>query len=302
MTALEWQSPAWGVRTYAMRDFRDAGDQQERSRLVNSLAAQEFGGDATDPYGAQAVGVGIDYHELFGFRLRLDGTLERQAPLAVYATPSRGAYEPTLPAMPLRAVRLSLAGDRATALSLFGTEVRASGEFRLGRLTTDDARFPIASTLGRAFASLWVERPIGRHRLVLQTLGGAVGATGEVPAQERLYFGGPVSAPGYGFHELSTLAGISQRIEWRFPVPAPSVSLGRFGRVPPTATLAPFAQATLMRRGTTTDVAHPAGAYPSVGVAVQPFFDLLRLQLARGLRNGGWSLNVDVSRDFWGVL
>ncbi|MDB4893425.1 MAG: hypothetical protein JWL61_5280, partial [Gemmatimonadetes bacterium] len=42
--------------------------------------------------------------------------------------------------------------------------------------------------------------------------------------------------------------------------------------------------------------------YPSVGVAVQPFFDLLRIQLARGLRNGRWSLNVDVSRDYWGIL
>ena len=46
----------------------------------------------------------------------------------------------------------------------------------------------------------------------------------------------------------------------------------------------------------------PAGIYPSVGIAVQPFFDLMRFQLARGLRNGGWGLNVDVTRDFWGIL
>ena len=44
----------------AMRDFRDAGDVQERSRLVNSIAAQEFGSDATDPYGVQGGGVGLD--------------------------------------------------------------------------------------------------------------------------------------------------------------------------------------------------------------------------------------------------
>jgi hypothetical protein len=49
--ALSWQSPRWGVRLFAMRDFRDAGDVLERSLFVNSIAAQEFGSDDTDPYG-----------------------------------------------------------------------------------------------------------------------------------------------------------------------------------------------------------------------------------------------------------
>jgi hypothetical protein len=33
-----------------------------------------------------------------------------------------------------------------------------------------------------------------------------------------------------------------------------------------------------------------------------PLFDLVRVQVARGLRNGRWSVNVDVARDFWGLL
>ena len=41
---------------------------------------------------------------------------------------------------------------------------------------------------------------------------------------------------------------------------------------------------------------------PSIGIAVQPFFDLLRLQVARGLRHGGWRFDVDVSREFWPIL
>jgi hypothetical protein len=49
-------------------------------------------------------------------------------------------------------------------------------------------------------------------------------------------------------------------------------------------------------------VDHPSGVYPSAGVALQPFYDLLRIQVGRGLRHGRWSLNVDVTRDFWGVL
>ncbi len=299
---LEWQSPVWGMRAFAMRDFREAGDQQERSRLVGSLAAQEFGADATDPYRADAVGIGLDRRDLLGLTLRLDGTLERQTALAVHASPWRGRYEPALQATPLRAARLALAAERPTSLSYFGTEVRATGELRVSRLTTDDASTPIASTVGRGVVSMWIERPFGRNRLAFHTAAGVVTATDVIPAQERLYFGGPTSAPGYGFHELSTLGALSQRIEWRLPVAAPAVSLGRFGRVPPTATLAPFVQGTLIRRGRTTEVAHPTGVYPSVGVALQPFFDLLRVQVARGLRNGRWSFNADVSRDFWGLL
>ena len=127
-----------------------------------------------------------------------------------------------------------------------------------------------------------IERPFGSGRLVLYTAGGAVGSNGPIPAQEWLYFGGPVSAPGYAFHELATVVGVTQRVEWRTPIPAPSFSLGRFGRAPGQATLAPFVQATYARHAAETDVAHPVGVYPSVGVALQPFFDLVRLEVARG--------------------
>jgi hypothetical protein len=300
---LSWQSPRWGLRLFAQRDFRDAGDVQERSRLINSIAAQEFASDATDPYGVQAAGVGIDALGVAGFRLHLDASLERQRPLVVRATPVSGRFAPILPATPLRATRVSLAGNRPTALSVLGTELRMSGELRVSRLTTDDAAFPVqATTVGRAFGSLSIERPFQSGRLVLSTAGGAVGANGAIPAQEWLYFGGPVSAPGYAFHELAAVAGVSQRVEWRTEIPAPSFSLGRFGRVPGRATLATFAQATFARHAAATDVSHPSGVYPSAGVALQPFFDLLRLEVARGLRNGIWTFNLDLSRDVWGVL
>ena len=104
------------------------------------------------------------------------------------------------------------------------------------------------------------------------------------------------------FTSSPPVAGLSQRVEWRTPVPVPSVSLGRFGRVPGQATLAPFVQGTFIRRAQDTELAHPSGGYPSAGVALVPFFDLLRIEVARGLRGGRWTLNVDVAREFWGVL
>lgn len=299
---LEWQSPRFGARLFAQRDFRDAGDVQERSGAVNSLAAQEFASDFTDPYGVQSVGAGFDARGVLGLRWRADASLERQRALETRAVPAQGTFSRILPAMPLRAVRLSLAADRPTSLSFLGTEIRASGEFRVSRFTTDAAFAIEPSIVTRAFASFDIERPIGRNRLVLTTRGGAVGGSGVLPPQELLYFGGPLSAPGYEFHELAARSALSQRVEWRTPVPFPSVNLGRFGRVPGEATLAPFVQATAMSHAYELDTDHPSGVYPSVGVALQPFYDLLRIQVGRGLRNGRWGFNVDVSRDFWGIL
>ena len=299
----EWQSPRAGVRLFAMRDFRDAGDVVERSRLVNSLAAQEFGSDATDPYHVEGGGIGLDAHELWGMRWRLDGSLERQRALEIRATPAQGSFPRILPATRLRATRVTLAADRATALSFLGTELRASLELRASRLTSDDSALPFSpASVGRAFLSLGVERPIGASRLVLQTHAGVVGGGGHIPPQEWLWFGGPVSGPGYAFHELGALSAVSQRVEWRLPVPFPAIPLGRFGRVPGEATLAPFAHGTLMQPARDDDAAHPAGGYPSVGVAVMPFFGLLRLQVARGLRGGRWTFDLDISREFWGIL
>jgi hypothetical protein len=300
-----WRSPTTGVRLFGFRDYRDAGDVQERSRLVNSLAAQEFGADATDPYRTEGLGIGLDAFDLRGVRLRLDATVERQRALTIRATPAQGTFPRILPATPLRAVRMALTADRPTTLSFFGTEVRASAELRGSRITSDDAAQPVApTTLGRAFMSLGVERPFGRQRLALQTYAGYVGTTRHavIPPQEWLWFGGPLSAPGYEYHELGALAGVSQRVEWRTPVPVPAIPLGRFGKVPGEATLAPFVQGTFARTARADDAAHPDAVYPSIGVALIPFFDLARLQLARGLRDGRWTFNFDVSRDFWGVL
>jgi hypothetical protein len=39
-----------------------------------------------------------------------------------------------------------------------------------------------------------------------------------------------------------------------------------------------------------------------VGVGAQLFFDLLRVDVARGLRDGRWTFSMDLAREFWGIL
>ena len=119
--------------------------------------------------------------------------------------------------------------------------------------------------------------------------------------------GGPTTGPGYRFHQFVGRAGLSQRVEWRVPAPFPSIPLGRFGRAPAQATLAPFAQAIWLSRGDEDGVDQASGTgregfSPSVGIGVLTLFELLRVDVARGLRDGRWTASVDVSRDFWPVL
>ena len=70
---LAWQSSSgFGVRAFGIRDFRELGDQPERSIALNSIAAQEFGSDYTDPYLVRGGGLGLDLSvSSSGFACRL---------------------------------------------------------------------------------------------------------------------------------------------------------------------------------------------------------------------------------------
>ena len=149
------------------------------------------------------------------------------------------------------------------------------------------------ATTGRASIQVGIERPFGAYRFVSQTVVADVVSTEPVAPQDLVYFGGPVSGPGYDYHSLQARAGASQRLEWQVPMPFPGFSLGRFGRVPNSGTFAPYVNA----------VVAGSRAYPSVGAGFLTPFNLLRFDVARGVGRGGrWSFNVDVNREFWRIL
>jgi hypothetical protein len=314
--AIGWQLGATRrVRLFARSDFREAGDEQEVSALRNTIAAQEFGSDYSDPYRVRAIGLDADLGEALGASWRVEATYEEHDSLVVHATPTRGMYEATLAVDPLRAGRLSVRLDRPTALAFLGTELRVTAELRatvVQRSLAEGSGAPerAQGTTGRFAVIAHLERPIGPTRFVSHSVGAAATSATRIPPQELVFFGGPTTAPGYEYHELVGAAGLSQRIEWQLPVPFVAVPLGRFGRSPARATLAPFAQVAVVggehepirRTSGTAAAARVAGGYPSVGVGLLTLFELLRFDVARGLRDGRWSFSVDVSRDFWRIL
>jgi len=306
-----------GASVAAYSDYRDVSDDMETSLLRNSIAAQEFGSDYTDPFGARGFLVSARTGTVRGWTGSLEAAFERHWPLTVNARPATGRYEPTVPAWDLREKRLTLSIGRATRLTGFGFEAqlnleangisyrrrREPGAIDPGIAQGDDlmSRFSFTGNF---------ERPLGRHRLVARSLLAVASGDANLPPQHLVYLGGPTTGPGYQFHEFVGRGGISQRLEFRTPIPFPAISLGRYGRTPALITVAPYVH-VLRSEGPETRRFKPIdrefgysvnGWYPSVGIGALSVFDLLRVDVARGLRDGRWMFSLDVGRDFWQIL
>ncbi len=297
--ALEYHTGAGSSLILAAdRQYRDVSDEQETSLVRNTIAAQEFGSDYTDTYDARAVSLSGSLARL-GWRPSFELAYERHEPLAVHARPANGSFEPTIPALSLHESRLTLGLDRGATLTFGGYELGAHLAVSAIRRAS-----PTNSQSGdflRPSLMLDLQKPFGSSRLLFHTLAAGVFTGDSLPAQHLVYLGGPTSGPGYDFHEFIGRGGVSQRIEYRFLAPFFGIPLGRFGRAPGTMTLAPFATAVWIDRSAAFK-APRQGWYPSVGLGALTVFEVLRLDVARGLRDGRWTFAVDIGRDFWSVL
>ena len=296
--AIEYRTGAGSsLAVAAERQYRDVSDDEETSLVENSIAAQEFGSDQTDTYDAKAVSLTWALAR-FGWRPSIDLAYEKQEPLFVHARPVTGAFEPTIPAVPLREIRATVAFSRSAALTFGGFELGSDFALSGVRIVRPLA---IRSDLLRPSLVIDLQKPFGSSRLVLHTIGAAILGHDSVPAQHLVYLGGPTSDPGYDFHEFVGRGGASQRLEWRFLAPFIPIPLGRYGTAPGTITLAPFATAVWIDRSAPFKAARQ-GWFPALGLGALTLFDVLRFDVARGLRGGRWTFSVDVGRDFWSVL
>ncbi|GAC1652545.1 MAG: hypothetical protein NVS4B3_14850 [Gemmatimonadaceae bacterium] len=287
-----------GASLFASRDFREVGLEAEASSVVNSIAAQEFGSDRSDPFDVRAVGIGLTRADVVGARARFEAAYESHGALEVHATPVNGAFRPTIAALPLQGVRVVGALERPPTLSWFDSEVAMTA--RLALLHFRRAGVGGAATVGRASLAVDAQRPYGVNRLVARLASDGTSNSDLVPPQELVYVGGPMSGPGYELHSLVGRVGATAHIEWQTPMPFFPIALGRFGTAPRRGTFAPFAHVAAITG--TAPGAPVAGAYPSAGIGVLSVFDLLRIDVARGFRGGRWSLAVDIVHDFWSAL
>jgi hypothetical protein len=310
---LSWSAPIGHTfQLFAERDYAEVGVVPERSQLVNSLAAQEFASDYTDPFWTTRIGggaAGSARGVSWGFHV----ARERHLPSSIRASPATGRFPLLVPVDSLTAWTAALTLDRPTALWLAGLEMRVRGAVRIFQNASCPVLTFCPTTWLRFSGDAELQRPIGDSRIVSRTVGGLARAR-RLPAQALVAFGGPITAPGYDFHSLVGRAALSQRIELQVPAPFPAFSIGRFGRTPAALTLAPFATVVALRAADSSLVTRSvmpdardlfrreSGFYPAVGIGALFLFDALRVDVARGLRDGRWTFSVDANRSFWGVL
>jgi hypothetical protein len=281
--------------------YGEAEDVAEVSLVRNTFAAQEFGSDYTQPYGVRGSALELSIPLRTLGRVTLEAAVERNYALGVNVSPARGSFAPTLP-VPAGDVRIgTVRYERPTARIGENTQLRFRATASAIRSEPDDA--PLI-TYGRITTALSAEHLFGGRSAVVDLFAAGVGGGGSALPQHHVLLGGPVSGPGYGFHELAGRRGGYAHFELRTPVPFPRVPLSRYGRTPGVATLAPYFHAAVISAPPAGDPAPGvrSGAYPSVGVALLPFFELLRFDFARGLRDGRWFFGIDITRDFWPVL
>jgi hypothetical protein len=301
--SLAWQrASGWSISAEGFDDWQQLGEVAEVSGVRNTLAAQEFGSDWTQPIGAVGGALRTQWAPPGRGRWVLEYRRQDERGLLVRATPAFGTFAPTLPAQALTRDGLSVAFERSGSLGR-GAAV--------GALLDSDWRF--ASRVG---GSQWTARdgsaqgrvlrtsldfevavPLGGVRLRSRSIAAATSA-GTLPLQDRVLFGGPISGPGYEFHAFAGRAGVSQRLELQRRIPFVPINLGRFGRVPGSVVLAPFAHAVWMHE----DLGGRSGWSPALGLGTLGLFDLLRVDVARGLRDGRWTFSLDLSRSLWPVL
>jgi hypothetical protein len=149
---------------------------------------------------------------------------------------------------------------------------------------------------------LWPETAVG----VAVRVSGAAGAVWgvDIPAQRLLPVGGRGTVRGYSFHRfVGNLYGAAG-LELSRRVYYPIVSLALFADLGWVGIEGAGAARAVERWNR---VGRPAGAADGtlvgVGAGVGLVFDILRVEVARGLRQGGlWELVVRVRPDFWGWL
>ena len=314
--SLDKRPPLGGapvVELFGERLYRELG-VPERSGVVNSVASLFLGSDYTTPVDVRAAGLQWRLGALRRWSLR--AAYETESALQVAARPVSGTYAPVLNAWSTKGVRVDL-----VRIGRFGAPEERRGAWTLRAIgsaanTTDDRAISTAAnaTNDRALAvraqalrlegDVSVEWPLSRGRTLIASATGGTTMGRNIPPQWLQFAGGSWSGPGYEFHSFVGRAMASTRLEWRTPVPFPSVPLGKYGKSPARAQLAPFVQAVVLR-GASADrnvSRFGDGVYPTVGLGALFFYDLLRVDVSRGLNRGTWRFAIDVDRAFWGVL
>jgi hypothetical protein len=272
---------------------RDLGDAPVISRAVNSLLAQEAGTDYGDYY-LSTGGEGSATLALGGrSTLQLAAGWVRGEALRTHARWARGSFSRPNPAVD--AGRWSYA--RLVLRRL--TPSFTTGRSLSGRLDVEGGAG--TGSYLRAYGDARWQVPVGSGWLVARASAGV--GTADLPAQRALVLGGRGTLLGEGFRAYAGRQAAWGSLELRLPVAAPQIPLGSYAGTGRTVTVVPFVAAGWTGAARWPQLGRDApGVRPVVGLGLEWFHDLLRVDVGYGLRTGAFGGSFDLSRDFWGIL
>jgi hypothetical protein len=290
--AAGWSTGATSLSLAASRRISDFSDLPVIAPVLNSFLSQETAKDHGDYVLLHTVELGL--------RRRLGGRtavglsigVEESRSVATEASPASGTYRlnPPLGSGSHPFARLSL--ERASG----GIAVRHDLQGRLALEVGEGSdEYIRASVTGR-----WLANLVGSDLLARVYLG--VGTT-RLPPHRSFVIGGRGTLLGEPFRGFGGRSVGLGHLEWRFDVPAPAIRLGSFASTGRQITLAPFLSAGYTAEPLPGLPWHGTGGIrPVVGVALEWFMRLVRVEAGIGLRDGGMGVTVDINRDWWGLL
>lgn len=260
-----------------LREPRDIGPVPGSSRIMNTLSSLLDQTDWTDPY--FATGAGARAARSFGpVSARAEVRHERHHNARVTVGGEPGGWRPvrTIDEGDLTAVRLS--ASLGSPDRLFGEAGATWGSF-------DGARYQEAS-LRLAAGRRWLE-----HGVELRSTLDAAAVSEGAPLQSLYLLGGRETLPGYGYRSLAGDAFWLLRVEGSRQLFGPWLRLRGLGAAGRT-------------RLASAEVPESWGARPpritrfSAGLGLALGWDLVQVDMVRGLNGGSWELVLDLNRRF----
>lgn len=272
----------------------EVGGDLPSSRLMNSLSTLFLAEDWTDPFHASGVAANVtlpsDGRYTFGAGLRV----EQQRPAELTSTFSLFEDDEAM-----RAVRPIVRGTHASAEVFASREAPLVGGGVWGASTTasintlDGDEF----IFGKLSAELSAAWSLSSRRTRIEL--GAVGRTllGEAPVQDIFLLGGRGTVPGYDYRSFGGGQAVTARTLAAADLTHPWLRGRLSGYLGWTG--ARHAEDALQL----WEVPAAGGVRGSVGVGVGLFYDILHVDVVRGLSGDGTTqLIVEIQPDFWGFL
>ena len=285
---------------------RDVGGFPVISGAMNSLSALVAGYDFSDPYFASGAelrmdrSVGRGWNGTFGLRVEEHESAARETDFSLLG--GSGNFRPVAPVAEgtffggSAAIRRSLEAERARGVSV-GLSVDG------GRLAADGINHDFARPrleLG------WVRRGAAGRELLLEAQAG--GVVGDMPPQAMFLLGGRGTVPGYRFRGYGgdafglARATLSADLVPQFVRGRVFAAGGWTGTSDPTPAL-PICGPNELCAPPPYRLGQRTGGMVSVGAGLGLFFDILRIDVARGLGAGGvWEVIVEANPSFWDFL